>query len=96
MKNIQSSLCTAIISLVLCVSFAARATDIQVSPNGYSGLGVVPSASTLGVGTALVSFDPTLPGAKNTLGYNTQIGFGLYLSSKEMKSNQSNFLFTRK
>jgi hypothetical protein len=25
-----------------------------------------------------VTFDPTLPGAKNTLGYNTQIGFGLY------------------
>jgi len=78
MKNIQSLLCMAIISFALCVSFGVRATDIQVSPNGYSGLGVVPSATTLGVGTALVTFDPTLPGAKNTLGYNTQIGFGLY------------------
>ncbi len=78
MKNIKSSPVIAIISFALCISFGARATDIQVSPNGYSGLGVVPSATTLGVGTALVTFDPTLPGAKNTLGYNTQIGFGLY------------------
>jgi hypothetical protein len=78
MKNIHSSLRIAIISLALFVTFGARATDIQVSPNGYSGWGVVPSATTLGVGTSLVTFDPTLPGAKNTLGYNTQIGFGLY------------------
>jgi len=64
---------------IALVSFSlSKAAEIQVSPNGYSGLGVVPSASTLGVGTSLITFDPTLPGAKNTLGYNTQIGFGLY------------------
>ena len=67
------------VALFAFLSFdAIHAADIQVSPNGYSGLGVVPSASSLPVGSALVTFDPTLPGAKNTLGYNTQIGFGLY------------------
>ena len=83
MKNFNLNLCSrstckSCIAGFALVAFGAHATDIQVSPNGYSGLGVVPSATTLGVGTALVTFDPTLPGAKNTLGYNTQIGFGLY------------------
>lgn len=69
---------TPILACVLFTTFGARAGDIQISPNGYSGLGVVPAATTLGVGTAVIAFDPTLAGAKNTLGYNTQIGFGLY------------------
>jgi hypothetical protein len=83
MKNFNLNLCSkltyksCVVGIAL-VAFGAHAADIQVSPNGYSGLGVVPSATSLGVGTALVTFDPTLPGAKNTLGYNTQIGFGLY------------------
>ena len=68
----------AIFALAFLSFDGLQAAEIQVSPNGYSGLGVVPSAATLPVGSALVSFDPTLPGAKNTLGYNTQIGFGLY------------------
>jgi hypothetical protein len=49
-----------------------------VSSNGFSGAGVVPFASVISSGTATVSFDPTLPGAANTKGYNTQIGLGLY------------------
>jgi hypothetical protein len=48
-----------------------------LSPNGYSGLGLVPSANTLKGGTAVLAFDPTVPGAPITTGYNTQIGFGL-------------------
>ncbi len=48
-----------------------------LSPNGYSGLGLVPSANTLMGGTAVLAFDPTVPGAPITTGYNTQIGFGL-------------------
>jgi hypothetical protein len=68
----------AVFALAAWVSIGAQAADLQVSPNGYSGLGVVPSALSMPVGSALVTFDPTLPGAKNTLGYNTQIGFGLY------------------
>ncbi len=47
-------------------------------PQGLSCLGLVPSATALPTGTGLLTFDPTLPGAKNTSGYNTQIGFGLY------------------
>jgi hypothetical protein len=84
MKNISStfrgkSKLNFAVALFAFFTFdAIQAADIQVSPNGYSGLGVVPSASTLPAGSALVTFDPTLPGAKNTLGYNTQIGFGLY------------------
>ena len=48
-----------------------------LSPNGYSGLGIVPSANTLKGGEAVLAFDPTVPGAPITSGYNTQIGFGL-------------------
>ncbi len=48
-----------------------------LSPNGYSGLGLVPSANTLKGGTAVLAHDPTVPGAPITSGYNTQIGFGL-------------------
>ena len=49
----------------------------QLSPNGYSGLGLVPSANTLKGGTAVLAFDPSVPGAPITSGYNNQIGFGL-------------------
>ncbi len=49
-----------------------------MSPNGYTGYGLVPSATTLIAADAIVGFDPTLPGAANTKGYNTQIGLGLY------------------
>ncbi len=49
-----------------------------MSPNGYTGYGLVPSATTLIAADVLVGFDPTLPGAANTKGYNTQIGLGLY------------------
>jgi hypothetical protein len=49
-----------------------------VSPNGFSGIGVVPLTSVISKGTSTVSFDPTLPGSLNTKGYNTQIGLGIY------------------
>lgn len=55
----------------------APANAHQLSPNGYSGLGLVPSANTLKGGTAVLAFDPSVPGAPITSGYNTQIGFGL-------------------
>jgi hypothetical protein len=53
------------------------ATAEPLSPNGYSGLGLVPSANTLKGGTAVLAHDPTVPGASINTGYNTQIGFGL-------------------
>jgi hypothetical protein len=49
-----------------------------ISSNGYLGLGVVPGASSILTGDAIISFDPNLAGAANTKGYNTQIGLGLY------------------
>jgi len=48
-----------------------------ISPNGYSGLGIVPSASTIKNGQTTVSFDQSVPGAPITTGFNGQIGFGL-------------------
>jgi hypothetical protein len=50
----------------------------ELSPNGYSGLGMLPTTSLVNSGNSVLSFDPTLPGAANTKGYNTQIGLGLY------------------
>ena len=57
--------------------FSGSINGQSLSPNGYSGLGLVPSANTLKGGTAVLAFDPTVPGAPITTGYNTQIGFGL-------------------
>ena len=65
-------------AIIAFASLGAQASEIQLSPNGYSGLGVVPSATAISAGSSIIAFDPTLPGAKNTLGYNTQIGLGLY------------------
>ncbi len=49
-----------------------------LSPNGYSGIGVIPSSQNLPTGNFTISFDPTLPNAPKNRGYNTQIGLGLY------------------
>ena len=67
----------------------------MLSPNGYSGLGIVPSAKSLQGGASVLAFDPTVPGAPITQGYNTQIGFGLMdnlelvgrLATNEQKCN---------
>lgn len=74
---------------------SALASEAVLSPNGYSGLGMIPSAQVLPVGTAVVAFDPTIPGGLNTSGYNNQIGFGLYenlelvgrLATNDLKCN---------
>ena len=66
--------------IFFALSFATlsgQALAQGLSPNGYSGLGLVPSANTLQGGTAVLAHDPTVPGAPITTGYNTQIGFGL-------------------
>ena len=63
---------------IIFVVIPALSSAEAISPNGYMGLGVVPSASSLKLGYSSISFDPTLPGAANTKGYNTQIGLGLY------------------
>ena len=53
------------------------AQGVVLSPNGYSGLGLVPSASVLPAGTAAFSFDQTVAGAPAPVGYNYQLGLGL-------------------
>jgi hypothetical protein len=63
-----------ILLMTSCVALSAT----ELSPNGYSGLGIVPATSVMKAGNSVISFDSTLPGAANTKGYNTQIGLGLY------------------
>ena len=58
-------------------SVAGQLKAQVLSPNAYSGLGLVPSATTLSRGTAVIAHDSTVPGAAVTTGYNTQIGLGL-------------------
>jgi hypothetical protein len=67
----------AFILLCFVISSLRLAVAEPISPNGYSGLGLVPSATTLKGGLAVLAHDPTVPGASITSGYNTQIGFGL-------------------
>lgn len=64
--------------LIAAYLICSNASAQQLSPNGYSGLGMTPYGKAIATGESVVSFDPNLPGAKNTRGYNTQIGFGLY------------------
>jgi hypothetical protein len=63
-------------ALLLIVPFVVNA--VEISSNGYSGLGLMPTATVVSNGASVISFDSTLPGATNTKGYNTQIGIGLY------------------
>lgn len=67
-----------VLSLTIgCIAPTGHSYSQALSPNGYSGLGLLPSATTLNAGAAVLAFDPTVPGAPITSGYNTQIGFGL-------------------
>lgn len=74
---------------------SAMPSEPVLSPNGYSGLGLIPSAQVLPLGVAVVAFDPTIPGGLNTSGNNNQVGFGLYdnlelvgrLATNDLKCN---------
>jgi hypothetical protein len=66
---------TVIIVILGFLNFSLMAQPL--TPNGYSGLGLIPNTNTLLPGNLVVSFDPTIPGGKITSGYNTQVGFGL-------------------
>jgi hypothetical protein len=56
---------------------AAWASDLWLSPNGYSGLGLVPSAKVLDAGMVTLGTDTNVPGSGNTSGRSTNVGFGL-------------------
>jgi hypothetical protein len=79
---------------VFAIGMQAFASD-WISANGYSGLGVIPSASVLATGKASINFDTALPGSSNPQGYNWQVGFGLFdnvevvtrLATHDMKCN---------
>jgi hypothetical protein len=77
--HINKILAKGIKSIFILFLMTPLAIVAQVlSPNGYSGLGLVPNATEIVSSNFTVAFDPTLPGAVNTRGYNTQIGLGLY------------------
>lgn len=67
-----------------------------LSPAGYSGLGLLPSAQTIGQGKASIAYDQTVPGAPIVKGYNYLLGFGLTdqlelvgrLATNDLKCNQ--------
>ena len=63
--------------LMSVVALNAQAFAQGLSPNGYSGIGYIPSATTLSKGAATIAFDPVVPGAPILNGYNTQVGLGL-------------------
>jgi hypothetical protein len=73
-RNLNNSIWQLAIFLIIPGIVAAG----ELSANGYSGIGILPTAATLLNGSSVLSFDRTLPGAANTKGYNTQIGLGLY------------------
>lgn len=64
--------------LLLTVIFEAYSSELILSANGYSGVGIIPSTTVIPAGKTIFSFDSNLPGAKNSKGYNEQIGLGIY------------------
>jgi hypothetical protein len=71
-------------SLLLISATTQVISQTTLSPNGYSGLGMTPSAQTIQGGMAVIDRSSALPGApfagpgsKGSTGYNTQVGFGL-------------------
>ena len=79
-----SPLMRLIAVLVLCLGTNAVSAQTTLSPNGYSGLGMTPSAQTIPGGMAIIDRSTALPGApfagpgsRGPAGQNTQVGFGL-------------------
>jgi hypothetical protein len=55
----------------------ALAVDLTMSPQGYIGLSITPSAHLLGWGDLALAYDRQLPGASDPSGHNFLVGFGL-------------------
>ena len=75
---------TALFSIFCTILNSNASAQTTLSPNGYSGLGMTPSAQTIPGGMAIIDRSYALPGApfagpgsKGPAGYNTQVGFGL-------------------
>ena len=56
---------------------SASAQLNMLNSNGYTGLGMVPSANVLSPGQVAGAYANQLPGATNTTGYNYNVGFGV-------------------
>jgi len=74
----------AMVSIFCTLINSNASAQTTMSPNGYSGLGMTPSAQTIPGGMAIIDRSYALPGApfagpgsKGPAGYNTQVGFGL-------------------
>lgn len=67
----------AVTVLLIGVLNQYQASAQSISSNGYSGLGLVPSASTLSKGLLVISNDSSVPGRVVTNGYNNSVAFGL-------------------
>jgi hypothetical protein len=63
--------------VLIFTSFALPLYAQVLSPNGYSGLGLTPTADTIKSGRAVIAYDPAIPGAIVNTGFNYQLGFGL-------------------
>jgi hypothetical protein len=75
--SVGNGLSPLVFTALISCALTSHAEPI-LSSNGYSGQGISPSANVIGTGTATVSFDSNIPGAKNTSGFNTQVGLGIY------------------
>ena len=53
------------------------AADAVMSPQGYTGLSITPTADLLGWGKMSFTYDSQLPGARDPKGHNFVAGFGL-------------------
>ncbi len=86
--------------LILGLFFLTEVSGQVLTPNGYSGVGLFPSASTLPLGSAVISYSNAIPGIERNRGTNVQLGFGLmdnfeFTGRLATQSNTCN-LFTTK
>ena len=66
----------AVLTLV-SIPYVGHAELNMLNTNGYTGLGMVPSANVLDPGEAALAYANQLPGASNNTGYNYNVGFGV-------------------
>ena len=66
----------AMVALV-SMPYLANAELNMLNTNGYTGLGMVPSANVLEPGETGLAYANQLPGATNNTGFNYNVGFGV-------------------
>lgn len=66
------------VAFVALVSSSTAWAQTEISPQGYSGGAMTPSADVIGYGFGAIAFDRQLPGAAAPKGFNYQTGWGLF------------------